>query len=87
MKKETFVGTLKDSMCVIALPAGNTQAKTPTGFLSIFIIKLTLSPKKIKKMRRDRLHRVLQIYPISSNVEWMHNFLWKRLDTGELPNR
>ena len=32
---------LKVSRNFIALPGGNTQAKTPTGSLAIFIIKLT----------------------------------------------
>ncbi len=41
-EKETFLGKLKDSGVFIALPGGNTPAKTPTGPLSIFIVKLTL---------------------------------------------
>ncbi len=42
MKKETLLGKLKDSGTFIALPGGNTQAKTPTGAFSFFVIKLTL---------------------------------------------
>ena len=42
MKKETLLAKLKDPGDLIALPAGNTQAKTPTGAFSFFVIKLTL---------------------------------------------
>ena len=62
------MGNLKDSGCVIALPGGNTQAKTPTGLFQFLL--LLLNSRYLQDFRREV--RVFVSSPVNFRTHKKH---------------
>ena len=64
----------------IALPGGNTQAKTPTGSLSMFVIKLTLKLNFLPSLNQPRIYSKLIQDFCNNEVEQIVYVFWEVIE-------